>query len=78
MHPARYYRALFERLRDLGLLPGEPLPKGRFAAFISYRHVLPDRRSADWLQNGLETYRLPAEVAGARSASSCVQGRVRL
>lgn len=31
----------------------------RFAAFISYRHVEPDRRWAQWLHGALETYTIP-------------------
>jgi hypothetical protein len=36
----------------------------RFAAFISYRHVEPDRAVARWLHGALETYRPPATVVG--------------
>ncbi len=35
----------------------------RFAAFISYRHVDPDRRWARWLHSTLETYRVPKRLA---------------
>ena len=35
----------------------------RYAAFISYRHVEPDRRWAMWLHRSLETYRLPRKLA---------------
>ncbi|MFC1805973.1 TIR domain-containing protein [Planctomycetota bacterium] len=33
----------------------------RYAAFISYRHVEPDRRWAKWLHTALETYRVPKQ-----------------
>src|SRR3954466_13140747 len=36
--------------------------RGRYAAFISYRHVEPDRRWAKWLHAALETYRVPARL----------------
>jgi WD40 repeat protein len=35
----------------------------RYAAFISYRHVDPDRRWAKWLHSRLESYRLPKGIA---------------
>lgn len=40
----------------------------RYAAFISYRHVEPDRSVARWLHGALETYRVPAPLVatGAR------------
>jgi WD40 repeat protein len=38
----------------------------RYAAFISYRHVEPDRRWAKWLHAALETYRVPAAARAAR------------
>ena len=31
----------------------------RFKAFISYRHVAPDKIDAKWLQSKLETFRVP-------------------
>jgi hypothetical protein len=34
----------------------------RFAAFISYRHVEPDKRWATWLHGKLETYRVPKGI----------------
>ncbi|MGD9688329.1 MAG: TIR domain-containing protein [Phycisphaerales bacterium] len=34
----------------------------RYDAFISYRHVEPDRRWAKWLHGALETYRVPREL----------------
>jgi formylglycine-generating enzyme required for sulfatase activity len=34
----------------------------RYAAFISYRHVEPDRRWARWLHRTLEGYRVPASA----------------
>lgn len=33
-----------------------------YAAFISYRHVDPDRRWAKWLHTQLETYRIPKQL----------------
>jgi len=38
----------------------------RYAAFISYRHVEPDRTMAKWLHSELETYRVPRRLALAR------------
>ena len=45
-----------------------PPPPERFGAFISYRHVEPDRSVARWLHGALETFRVPAPLAaqGAR------------
>ncbi len=34
----------------------------RYAAFISYRHVDPDRRWAKWLERAIETYRVPGPL----------------
>jgi hypothetical protein len=34
----------------------------RYDAFISYRHVEPDRRWAKWLHSALETYRVPRKL----------------
>jgi len=34
----------------------------RYDAFISYRHVEPDRAWAKWLHHALETYRVPKEL----------------
>lgn len=34
----------------------------RYDAFISYRHVEPDRRWAQWLHAALETYRVPKKL----------------
>lgn len=40
-----------------------PLPASApFGAFISYRHVEPDRSVARWLHGALETYRVPAQL----------------
>lgn len=36
-----------------------------FAAFISYRHVEPDRSVARWLHGALETYRVPSPLVAA-------------
>ncbi len=35
----------------------------RYDAFISYRHVEPDRSWAKWLHESLETYRVPQKLA---------------
>src|SRR3954453_18606101 len=46
-----------------------PPPAGdtcRYAAFISYRHVEPDRRWAQWLHSALETYRVPKSLVRGR------------
>jgi len=34
----------------------------RYDAFISYRHVEPDRKWAKWLHTSLETYRVPTQL----------------
>ena len=34
----------------------------RYEAFISYRHVEPDRKWAKWLHSALETYRVPKKL----------------
>ena len=34
----------------------------RYDAFISYRHVEPDRKWAKWLHSALETYRVPRKL----------------
>ena len=39
---------------------------GGFAAFISYRHVEPDRTWAKWLHTSLETYRVPGRLRAER------------
>lgn len=36
--------------------------KSRYDAFISYRHVEPDRQWAKWLHTALETYRVPRKL----------------
>jgi hypothetical protein len=36
-----------------------------YTAFISYRHVDPDRRWAHWLHRSLETYRVPQRLVAA-------------
>ncbi|WP_316224889.1 MULTISPECIES: hypothetical protein [unclassified Bradyrhizobium] len=46
-----------------------------FAAFISYRHVEPDRTHAIWLHKKLETYRIPKKLPRARTAGRRI-GRV--
>jgi hypothetical protein len=46
--------------------PDSPLPLEpdgfRYAAFIRYRHVEPDRAWAEWLHTALETYRVPRNL----------------
>lgn len=42
--------------------PTEPRTGYRYDAFISYRHVDPDRQWAKWLHSQLETYRPPGAV----------------
>jgi hypothetical protein len=37
----------------------------RFKAFISYRHIAPDKADAKWLQSKLETYRVPKHLVRA-------------
>lgn len=39
-------------------------PKPPFVAFLSYRHVDPDRRWANWLLRRIESYRVPRHVGG--------------
>ena len=34
----------------------------RYDAFISYRHVEPDRAWAKWLHGALQTYRVPEQL----------------
>lgn len=43
-------------------MPDEP-SQYRYDAFISYRHVAPDRGWAKWLHQAIETYRVPRQVA---------------
>ena len=46
-----------------------PGPAGdgyRYSAFISYRHVEPDRKWARWLHSALETYRVPKRLRRER------------
>ncbi len=40
-----------------------PAPTERYVAFLSYRHVDPDRRWAAWLLRKIETYRIPRRLA---------------
>ncbi|MCP4286423.1 MAG: toll/interleukin-1 receptor domain-containing protein [Gammaproteobacteria bacterium] len=46
---------------------GKGLPEStfRYKAFISYRHVEPDRKWAKWLHTRLETYRIPKQLLAA-------------
>lgn len=43
--------------RSLG---GDVLTKDKYAVFISYRHVEPDRRWAIWLHSALESFVIPS------------------
>lgn len=45
----------------------------RYSAFISYRHVDPDRRWAQWLHERLETFRTPAALIRSR----CLKRRLK-
>ena len=47
----------------------------RYDAFISYRHVEPDRRWAKWLHRSLETYRIPKRLVKDKGCPSRL-GRV--
>ena len=47
----------------------------RYAAFISYRHVDPDRKWAKWLHRCLETYRVPSAMVKTQGVSPRI-GRV--
>lgn len=47
------------RNRIRRLLYGETLKTGEFTVFISYRHVEPDRRVAEWLHGAVETFPIP-------------------
>src|SRR5262245_58221788 len=47
----------------------------RYAAFVSYRHLDPDRRWARWLHTALETYRVPPRLVAERGVAPRV-GRV--
>src|SRR6516225_7186336 len=49
-----YCRNRFHRI-----LYGENLKTGEFTVFISYRHVEPDRRVAEWLHGAVETFSIP-------------------
>ena len=40
----------------------DTLQASKYAAFISYRHVEPDRRWAVWLHGALETFRIPKDL----------------
>ena len=49
----------YYRNRIHSVLYGEKLKTGEFAVFISYRHVEPDRRVAEWLHGAVETFSIP-------------------
>src|SRR6516225_2927365 len=64
-----YCRNRFHRI-----LYGENLKTGEFAVFISYRHVEPDRRVAEWLHGAVETFSIPRALRPA--GGSARLGRV--
>jgi WD40 repeat protein len=45
----------------------------RYDAFISYRHVEPDRRWAKWLHTALETYRVPKQLVQQRGVPARIE-----
>lgn len=51
--------------------PGSPY---RFRAFLSYSHK--DRRTAEWLHQALEAYRIPRQLVGKRTSFGPVPPRV--
>lgn len=51
-----------------------PEQEYRYDAFISYRHVEPDRRWAKWLHKTLETYKVPHRLA----EQGCAAGITRV
>jgi WD40 repeat protein len=53
----------------------EPGQRSRYAAFISYRHVEPDRTWAKWLHHALETYRVPSKLSAGQRLGARI-GRV--
>ena len=40
----------------------------KFTAFISYRHVAPDRKWAMWLHSALETFRVPKQFVSSSNS----------
>src|SRR4051812_6322427 len=71
-------------------MPDAPVPPGavlvsdsttdpsegfRYDAFISYRHLEPDRRWAKWLHRALETYRVPRRLVVQQGAAPRI-GRI--
>ena len=46
-------------------LRGDVLIKDKYAVFISYRHVEPDRRWAIWLHGALESFVIPRGLRGS-------------
>jgi tetratricopeptide (TPR) repeat protein len=62
-------------MTEAGDSEGLAAPAPRFAAFISYCHS--DDRAARALQQFLETYRLPRDVAGAEADRATLQTRLR-
>ena len=49
-----------------------PTDEYRYDAFVSYRHVQPDRKWAKWLHTALETYRTPKKLVQQRGIASRV------
>ena len=66
--PARYITFMGTAAPPGGSDPPrvDPGPVYHYDAFISYRHVEPDRAWARWLHAALETYRIPRKLAPAR------------
>ena len=46
-------------------LSGDVLGKDKYAVFISYRHVEPDRHWAVWLHRALESFVIPVHCEAA-------------
>ena len=57
------------------IIPPHGVDDYSYDAFISYRHVEPDRRRAKWLHTSLETYRVPKKLVRQRGVAPRV-GRV--
>lgn len=55
-----------ETTRELSDSKDEPF---RYDAFISYRHVEPDRQWAKWLHKALETYRVPPKLVAKKGVA---------
>jgi len=55
--------------KNTGEYEESPESRFRYTAFISYRHVEPDRKWAKWLHTNLETYRIPKQLLAAGDAN---------